>query len=57
MATDQGQSNTSDMELEHELASLLDIEKFPPPAAFAKRALLSDPAKNKRRKKLQINKK
>jgi acetyl-CoA synthetase len=44
MATDQGQSNTSDMELEHELASLLDIEKFPPPAAFVKHALLSDPA-------------
>jgi acetyl-CoA synthetase len=44
MATDQGQSNTSDMELEHELASLLDIEKFPPPAAFTKHALLSDPA-------------
>src|SRR6202142_375650 len=44
MAIDHGQSNTSDMELEHELASLLDIEKFPPPAAFKKRALLGDPA-------------
>jgi acetyl-CoA synthetase len=32
------------MELEHELASLLDVERFPPPEAFRKRALLSDPA-------------
>jgi acetyl-CoA synthetase len=44
MATEQGQVDTSDMELEHELAALLDVERFPPPAAFRKRALLSDPA-------------
>jgi acetyl-CoA synthetase len=44
MATDQSQANTSDMELEHELASLLDIERFPPPAAFREHALLNDPA-------------
>ncbi|MGA2469150.1 MAG: acetate--CoA ligase [Solirubrobacteraceae bacterium] len=44
MATDQTESDTSDMELERELASLLDIDRFPPSAAFRKRALLSDPA-------------
>jgi acetyl-CoA synthetase len=44
MATDQSQANTSDMELEHELASLLDVERFPPPAAFREHALLNDPA-------------
>jgi len=43
MATDQTQSDTSDIELEHELASLLDVERFPPSAEFRKRALLSDP--------------
>jgi acetyl-CoA synthetase len=43
MATDQTQADTSDMELERELASLLDIERFPPPADFRNRALLSDP--------------
>jgi acetyl-CoA synthetase len=31
-------------ELEQELASLLDVERFPPPPEFAERALLSDPA-------------
>ena len=43
MATDQTQSDTSDPELDRELASLLDIERFSPPADFVKRALLSDP--------------
>jgi acetyl-CoA synthetase len=43
MATDQTQSDTSDPELDRELATLLDVERFPPPADFVKRALLSDP--------------
>ncbi len=43
MATDKTQSDTSDPELDRELATLLDVERFPPPAAFRKRALLSDP--------------
>src|SRR5471030_2422823 len=43
MATEQTQSDTSDIELEHELASLLDVERFTPSAEFRKRALLSDP--------------
>ncbi|HEX2703230.1 MAG TPA: acetate--CoA ligase [Solirubrobacteraceae bacterium] len=43
MATDQTQSDTSDPELDRELASLLDVEFFPPSAEFRKRALLSDP--------------
>jgi acetyl-CoA synthetase len=43
MATDQTQSDTSDPELDRELASLLDGEYFPPSAEFRKRALLSDP--------------
>jgi acetyl-CoA synthetase len=43
MATDQTQSDTSDPELDRELASLLDVEYFPPSAEFRKRALLSDP--------------
>ncbi|MEA2356099.1 MAG: acetyl-CoA synthetase, partial [Solirubrobacteraceae bacterium] len=40
MATER---STAD-ELEQELASLLDVETFPPPPEFAERALLSDPA-------------
>jgi acetyl-CoA synthetase len=40
MATER---STAD-ELEQELASLLDVETFPPPPEFADRALLSDPA-------------
>jgi acetyl-CoA synthetase len=44
MATDQSQSETTDLELEGELAALLDQERFPVPEAFRKRALLSDPA-------------
>ena len=43
MATGQSQSDTSDLELEHELASLLDTERFPPPPQFVERALLTDP--------------
>ena len=43
MATDQSQADTSDPELDRELASLLDVEFFPPSAEFRKRALLSDP--------------
>ncbi|MGD0197283.1 MAG: acetate--CoA ligase [Solirubrobacteraceae bacterium] len=43
MATEPTQLDTHDEELEHELASLLDIERFPPPEEFRKRALLSDP--------------
>jgi acetyl-CoA synthetase len=43
MATDQTQTDTSDPELDRELASLLDVEFFPPSAEFRKRALLSDP--------------
>jgi acetyl-CoA synthetase len=43
MATDQTQSDTSDPELDRELATLLDVERFSPPADFVKRALLSDP--------------
>jgi acetyl-CoA synthetase len=39
MATEQ-----SDQELEHELASLLDVETFDPPAEFRAQALLTDPA-------------
>jgi acetyl-CoA synthetase len=41
MATDQ---TTSERDLERELASLLDIERFEPPAEFRQHALLSDPA-------------
>ena len=33
-----------ELELERELASLLDVETFEPPAAFREHALLSDPA-------------
>jgi acetyl-CoA synthetase len=43
MATGQPQSDTSDLELEHELALLLDTERFPPPPQFVERALLTDP--------------
>ncbi|HEU0315706.1 MAG TPA: acetate--CoA ligase [Solirubrobacteraceae bacterium] len=39
MATER----TAADELEHELASLLDVERFPPPAEFRDRALLGDP--------------
>ena len=43
MATEQPQLDTHDEELEQELASLLDVERFPPSAEFRKHALLSDP--------------
>jgi acetyl-CoA synthetase len=39
MATER----TAADELEQELASLLDVERFPPPAEFRERALLNDP--------------
>jgi acetyl-CoA synthetase len=42
MATEQ--SAASGEELERELASLLDVETFDPPAAFRAQALLTDPA-------------
>ena len=42
MATDQ--STGAEHDLEHELASLLDVERFPPPAGFREHALLSDPS-------------
>ena len=41
MATEE---QTSNEELERELASLLDIETFDPPAEFREHALLTDPA-------------
>ncbi len=44
MATEQTQLDTHDEELERELAGLLDVERFPPPEEFRKRALLSDPS-------------
>jgi acetyl-CoA synthetase len=43
MATEQDARSSGD-ELEHELASLLDIETFDPPVAFREQALLTDPA-------------
>src|SRR5579875_819294 len=42
MATEQ--SLTSEQQLEHELARLLEIEKFEPPEEFRRHALLNDPA-------------
>jgi acetyl-CoA synthetase len=36
--------DADELELERELSSLLDVERFDPPAAFRERALLSDPA-------------
>ncbi len=42
MATEE-QTGTA-QELEHELASLLDVERFEPPSGFREHALLSDPA-------------
>src|SRR5277367_4483645 len=41
MATDQA---ASEHELERELASLLDVERFEPSQAFKEHALLNDPA-------------
>ena len=44
MATEHQGLDAGDLELEHELASLLEVETFAPPPAFRERALLSDPA-------------
>ncbi len=41
MATEH---STYDAELDHELASLLNVERFEPPTEFTQHALLSDPA-------------
>ncbi|MGD1051521.1 MAG: acetate--CoA ligase [Solirubrobacteraceae bacterium] len=44
MATEHTGLDAHELELERELASLLDVETFEPPAAFREHALLSDPA-------------
>ena len=44
MATEHTGLDADELELERELASLLDVETFEPPAAFREHALLSDPA-------------
>ncbi len=44
MATEHTGLDAHELELERELASLLDVERFDPPAAFREHALLSDPA-------------
>ena len=44
MAVEPTGLNADELELERELSSLLDVERFDPPAAFRERALLSDPA-------------
>jgi acetyl-CoA synthetase len=44
MATEHTGLDAHELELEHELASLLDVETFEPPAAFRQHALLNDPA-------------
>src|SRR5580658_6991331 len=44
MTTEHTGLDASELELERELASLLDVESFDPPAAFREHALLSDPA-------------
>ena len=44
MTTEHTGLDESELELERELASLLDVERFDPPAAFREHALLSDPA-------------
>src|SRR5271170_2405338 len=44
MTTEHTGLDASELELERELASLLDVETFPPPADFREHALLSDPA-------------
>jgi acetyl-CoA synthetase len=44
MATDRTGLDADELELERELTSLLDVERFDPPAAFRARALLTDPA-------------
>ena len=42
MSTDS--ETTAGEELDGELAALLDVERFEPPAEFRERALLNDPA-------------
>ncbi|MGO9904027.1 MAG: acetyl-coenzyme A synthetase N-terminal domain-containing protein, partial [Solirubrobacteraceae bacterium] len=45
MAPDKSVSEHDDeLELEHELAALLDVERFEPSQDFKEHALLSDPA-------------
>jgi acetyl-CoA synthetase len=44
MATEHTGLDAHELELERELASLLDVETFEPSAAFREHALLSDPA-------------
>jgi len=44
MATDRVDSDAQDVELERELASLLEVERFEPPSSFRERALVRDPA-------------
>jgi acetyl-CoA synthetase len=44
MAAKNPEQDAEELELERELASLLEVERFEPPAAFRERALLSDPA-------------
>jgi len=44
MASEHQGLDAGDLELERELASLLEVETFEPPPAFRERALLSDPA-------------
>ncbi len=44
MATEHLEPDAGEVELERELASLLEVERFEPPPAFRERALLSDPA-------------
>jgi len=50
MATEHTGLDADELELERELASLLDVETFEPPAAFREHALLSDPAVYARRR-------
>src|SRR6202049_513119 len=44
MATEHTGLDADELELERELASLLDVERFDTPPAFRERALLTDPA-------------
>jgi acetyl-CoA synthetase len=44
MATEHPDPDAGEVELERELANLLEVERFEPPEAFRERALLSDPA-------------
>jgi acetyl-CoA synthetase len=44
MTTEHTGLDAEELELEHELASVLDVERFEPPAEFRERARLNDPA-------------